>query len=282
MIFHNKSAEIFIPDPTNLSDPLGRTTHLCIGAHQDDLEIMAAQPIIECFHNSDLWFSGVVLSDGRGSPRNGIYQQTSDEEMQQIRKMEQRKAAIIGNYSSLVMLDYPSTAIKDAENSDPVDDLVQILRVTKPTMVYTHNLADKHETHVAVVLRVIKALRELNANERPTKVIGCEVWRSLDWVNDHEKVVMDLSAHDNLQHALLSVFDSQISGGKRYDKATMSRRLANATFFESHGVDNMNGAAFGIDLTPLVDDSNIQPSEYINGYVERFKSDVVDRITRMS
>lgn len=282
MILHNKSAEIYIPDQSDVLDALGRTTHLCIGAHQDDLEIMAAQPIVDCFHNPDLWFSGVVLSDGRGSPRNGIYQQTSDEEMQQIRKMEQRKAAIIGNYSSLVMLDYPSTAIKDAENSDPVDDLVQILRVTKPSMVYTHNLADKHDTHIAVALRAIKALRKLNADERPAMVIGCEVWRSLDWVNDHEKIVMDLSAHDNLQNALLSVYDSQIAGGKRYDKATMSRRLANATFFESHGVDNMCGAAFGVDLTPLIDDSDIQPSEYINAYIERFKFDVADRITKMS
>lgn len=282
MIFHNKSAEIYIPDLTNESDALARTTHLCIGAHQDDLEIMAAQPIIDCFHNTDLWFSGVVLSDGRGSPRNGLYRQTTDEEMQHIRKKEQRKAAFIGNYSSLVMLDYPSSTIKDAENDNLDDDLVRIFRVSKPTLVYTHNLADKHDTHVAVVLRVIKALRKLKADERPAKLIGCEVWRSLDWVNDHEKVVMDLSGHENLQHALLSVFDSQIAGGKRYDKATMSRRIANATFYESHGVDVMSGASFGIDLTPLVDDENIQPTEYINAYLDGFRLDVVDRITRMS
>ncbi len=38
---------------------------------------------------------------------------------------------------------------------------------------------------------------------------------------DEDKVAFDLSAQENLQMALLGVFDSQISGGKRYDLATM-------------------------------------------------------------
>jgi len=40
---------------------------------------------------------------------------------------------------------------------------------------------------------------------------------------------------ENLQFALLGVFESQIAGGKRYDLALMGRRRANATYFESHG-----------------------------------------------
>jgi len=97
-------------------------------------------------------------------------------------------------------------------------------------MVYTHNLADKHDTHVAVALRLIQALQQLEPSERPAQVIGCEIWRALDWMVDSEKVVMDVSEHQNLQTALLGVFDSQIAGGKRYDAAAISRRLANATF----------------------------------------------------
>lgn len=282
MNFHKDTAEIFIPDQTSITEALERTTHLCIAAHQDDIEIMAAQPILECFHQQNKWFTGIVLTDGRGSPRDGSYAQTTDEEMRLIRFSEQRKAAVVGNYSSLVLLDHPSSDVKDAANPKPVEDLVKILRLTRPIIIFTHNLADKHETHVAVCLRAIQALRELDIIERPEKVIGCEVWRSLDWVNDAEKVVMDLSAHENQQQALLSVFDSQIAGGKRYDIAAMNRRRANATFFESHGVDVMSGAAFGIDLTPIMNDPKIQPSEYVEGFIHRFGKDVMDRIARMS
>ncbi len=278
----NPKAEIYIPDQVPLSAALARTTHLCIGAHQDDIEIMAAQPIIESYHGNDQWFAGVVVTDGRGSPRQGPYQHVSDEEMRSIRMEEQRKAAHIGNYAAIIFLDYPSLAIKDGENHHPVDDLIHILRTLIPRFVYTHNLADKHDTHVAVALRVIEALRELNPAEQPDKLFGCEVWRSLDWVNDEEKVVMDLSSNDNLQKALLGVFDSQIAGGKRYDLAAMSRRVTNATFLESHDVDLMTSVSFSIDLTPLVKDPGRTPGNFINGFVERFSHDVQERINRLS
>ena len=48
---------------------------------------------------------------------------------------------------------------------------------------------------------------------------------------------MDVSGRDNLAAAMNGVFDSQIAGGKRYDLATIGRRAANATFFESHATD---------------------------------------------
>ena len=92
--------------------------------------------------------------------------------------------------------------------------------------MYTHNLADKHETHVATALKVLAALRALKPEERPEKVYGCEVWRDLDWVNDEEKVYMDCGPHPNLMRALSAVFDSQIVGGKRYDLAAEGRRCA--------------------------------------------------------
>ena len=73
---------------------------------------------------------------------------------------------------------------------------------------------------------------------------------------------MNVSDHENLQFALLGVFDSQIAGGKRYDLASMGRRRANATYFESHGVDATTGLSYAMDMTPLMNDatSKIPPS----------------------
>src|SRR5690606_29854673 len=140
--------------------------------------------------------TGVVVTDGRGSPRNSIYEHYSDDEMRLVRFKEQRKAAIVGEFAAQVMLDYPSKIIKDASKVEPVDDIVAILRATKPQVVYTHNLADKHDTHVGVALRVIEALRKLDPAERPERCVGCEVWRALDWLVDSDKVTMDLSHHE--------------------------------------------------------------------------------------
>jgi LmbE family N-acetylglucosaminyl deacetylase len=282
MKFHLNTAEIFIPDGQAEDQALARTTHLCISAHQDDIEIMAATPIIDCFQQKDKWFTGVVVTDGRGSPRNGLYEHYSDDDMRLVRFKEQRKAAYIGEFAAQILLDFPSKMVKDASCREPVDDLLSILRATRPQFVYTHNLADKHDTHVAVALRVIEAIRKLDPAERPERIVGCEVWRALDWMVDSDKVTMDLSDHENLQFALLGVFDSQIAGGKRYDLASMARRRANATYFESHGVDNTTGMSYGMDLTPLINDTSIEPAAFVGGFMQRFIHDVQERVGRMS
>jgi LmbE family N-acetylglucosaminyl deacetylase len=224
----------------------------------------------------------VVVTDGRGSPRDSLYKDYTDEEMRLVRFKEQRKAAIVGEFAAQIMLDIPSKTIKDASRSEPVNDILTILRVTNPQFVYTHNLADKHDTHVAVALRVIEALRKLDPAERPERVVGCEVWRGLDWMVDSDKVTMDLSAHENLQFALLGVFDSQIVGGKRYDLASMGRRRANATYWVSHGVDEATGLSYGMDMTSLMDDINLSPAELVGQFVQRFATDVQQRIMRNS
>lgn len=282
MKFHLETAEIYVPDHISEEQVLSRTTHLCFAAHQDDIEIMAAQPILECFQQEDKWFTGVVVTDGRGSPRDSLYKDYTDEQMRLVRFKEQRKAAVVGEFAAQIMLDVPSKEIKDGSQPGPVNDILAILRATKPNFVYTHNLADKHDTHVAVALRVIEALRKLDQAERPERVIGCEVWRALDWMIDSDKVKMDLSAHENLQLALLGVFDSQIAGGKRYDLASMGRRRANATYWGSHGVDETTGLSYGMDLTPLIKDVNLTPAEFVGQFLQRFTTDVQERVMRNS
>ena len=282
MKFHMDTAEIYIPDHEPVEKAFSRTTHLCFSAHQDDIEIMAAQPILECFQQKDKWFAGVVVTDGRGSPRDGIYKNYNDEEMRIVRFKEQRKAAFVGEYAAQVLLDYPSRVVKDASRQEPVEDMVNLLRASHPEIVYTHNLADKHDTHVGVALRVIEAIRRLDQTERPARLVGCEVWRALDWMADPDKVLLDVSSHENLQSALLGVFDSQIVGGKRYDLATLGRRRANATYFESHGVDETTGLSFAMDMTPLIIDVDKKPLDFIQEFIQRFGQDVTQRIGRMS
>jgi len=282
MKFFLDTAEVYVPDNEPAEKALARTTHLCFAAHQDDIEIMAAQPIIECYQQKDKWFTGVVVTDGRGSPRDDLYKNYSDDEMRLVRFKEQRKAAFVGEFAAQVMLDLPSKIVKDASRQESVEDIVNVLRATKPQFVYTHNLADKHDTHVGVALRVIEAIRRLDQAERPERLVGCEVWRALDWMADPDKVLMNVSEHENLQLALLGVFDSQIAGGKRYDLASMGRRRANATYFESHGVDATTGLSYAMDMSPLMNDKTKDPVEFAQDFIQRFAQDVHDRIRRMS
>lgn len=282
MKFHFDSAEIYVPDSLPVEQALARTTHLCLAAHQDDIEIMAAEPILTCFQQNDLWFTGVVVTDGRGSPRDDLYKDYTDEEMRRVRFKEQFKAAFVGEYAAQVMLDYPSKYIKDGKDERGVEDFLALLKITKPQFVYTHNLADKHDTHIGVALKVIAAIRRLPQDERPEKLYGCEVWRNLDWMVDSDKVNFDVSKRENLQAALLGVFDSQICGGKRYDLASMGRRKANATYSESHGVDETLGLSYAMDLTALIADDTLNPQAFILAQIQKFADDVAARVQKMS
>ncbi len=282
MKFRNPTAQVFVPDGLPPEAALARTTHLAVVAHQDDAEILAVHGILECFRRPDRWFCAVVMTDGRGSPRSGLYQDYTDEEMRAVRIEEQKKAAVVGEYGALVLLDYPSAVLKDGRQEGPVADLVAVFRATRPEVVYTHNLADKHPTHVAVALRTIQALRALPAPERPRHLYGCEVWRDLDWLPDEDKVILDVSARESLQMALLGVHDSQVAGGKRYDLATMGRRRAHATYSATHEVDVLTGATFAMDLTPLIEDPNRDVGEYVRGFIDRFAREVAEQLGRMA
>jgi LmbE family N-acetylglucosaminyl deacetylase len=279
MKLKNAGAEFYVPDSKPIDEAVSRTTHLAISAHQDDIEIMAYDGIGQCFGRNDKWFMAVVATNGAGSPRSGLYADHTDEQMRQVRKVEQKKAAFVGEYSALALLDYSSLEVKDSSNVNVVQEIKDIILAARPTVIYTHNLADKHDTHVSTAVKVIKALRELPGEALPERVYGCECWRNLDWVNDNEKVLFDVSTHSNIAAAVLEVFDSQICGGKRYDLATAGRRLGNATFSASHGVDEASAVSYAMDLTPLIKDKALDICTYVTEYIDRFKADVRLRLS---
>ncbi len=276
----HSTADIFVPDQCAEPEALSRTSHLAIGAHQDDLEFMALHGILECYQRNDRWFTGVTVTDGRGSSRILEYAGYTDDQMQAVRKQEQRKAAFVGEYAAAIQLDFPSSAVKSTQSRPVVDDLKQILVATRPKILYTHNLADKHDTHIGVAMGVIEALRELPEDQHPEKFYGCEVWRSLDWMVDEDKVLLDASSRENLSRSLMGIFDSQISGGKRYDLATIGRKRANATYLASHHSDNARLLEYVMDLSPLLRDLRLDPVDFVEGHLDRFKEDVASRIRK--
>ncbi len=275
-------SEIFIPDGASFPEAAARATHLGVAAHPDDLEMMAYHGILMCFVSDRDRFFGIIATDGAGSPRAGFYKKFTDEEMKTVRKKEQKKAAVVGEYAGVAFLNYKSAETREAGNPGLKDDLRDLITLAAPKIVYTHNPADKHDTHVAVGLRTIQAIREIPAERRPERVFGCEVWRDLDWMLDEDKVGLDVSDHQNLATSLISVFDSQVAGGKGYDMATIGRRRAHATYYATHDVDVATSMIFAMDLTPLVKDPSLDIPEFVCRYINRFAEDVNERIRKLT
>ncbi|HEY5551114.1 MAG TPA: PIG-L family deacetylase [Opitutaceae bacterium] len=281
MRFSRADADVFAPAGGDPGAALARSTHLAIGAHQDDLEIFGYHGIAECLGRADRSFAGVVVTDGRGSPRSGAFAGMTDDQMVAVRRKEQRRAAELGRFELVVQLAHPSAVVKAADAA-VVDDLAAVLAGCRPQVLYTHNPADRHDTHVAVLLRTLAAVRRLPREARPARVLGCEGWRDLDWLPREFRVELPVEPHGTLANDLVAVFQSQIAGGKRYDLAVEGRRRANATFGDSHSVDAAAGVILAMDLTALFHSETADPVAFVEGQIEALRGDVVARLRRVA
>lgn len=281
MRFQRRDAEVYRPHGESSSkgevalESWAKTTHLGIVAHPDDLEIVAIHGVLECYETEGRSFAGVVISDGAGSARGAAFAGLTEEELIAERRFEQRCAADLGRYGAVALLGYPSGELKGGVNLGVVADLELVLRAACPEVLYTHCPFDRHPTHLAVLLHVLEAIARLPSAERPRRILGCEVWRDLDWLPKGRKLPLDVSAHPELQAALLEVYRSQIEGGKRYDRGVLGRRRAQATFTESHETDVATLITLAMDLVPLVDDSRNALTALRRAVLEEFDADLV-------
>lgn len=278
MEFTNKDAILYIPD--GAENELARTTDLCIAAHADDVEIMAYSAIAACYQTDTRFFSSVTVTDGAGAPRTGAYAHFTDDEMKRVRADEQMHAADIGQYAASVLLAFPSGQVKSDAGGHVSGDIAKVLLTARAETVYTHNLFDKHDTHVATALRTIEALRRIQDVYRAEHVYMLEVWRALDWLCDCDKTLLDTTPYPTLAKDLLGVYKSQIAGGKRYDLAAIGRRLANATFLESHVTDDCESLSYALDATAFVY-SDTPAEAFVQYYIDRFCTEVHDRLARV-
>ncbi|MEP5765725.1 MAG: PIG-L family deacetylase [Halieaceae bacterium] len=267
--------DIFVPDNMPLQSALDRTTHMGIGAHADDLEILAFHGIGLCHDDPRHWFSGVVISDGAGSPRDGRYRDFSAAEMMAQRQQEQRDAAALGGYSLQLQLGYSSAAVRSEPRKTLVPDLVAILQQCQPQVLYLHNLADAHATHRAAANACIDALRELEPAALPAEIYGVEVWRSLDWLPEQYRSCLPIEDEQGLQAQLLRCHDSQIGGGKRYDEAIIARQRANATLTESQQVDTLAACALAMNLRPLIDQPSLSTDAFLQECLGQFSEQLL-------
>lgn len=284
MKFSRAHADVHVPTPRLSGQAaLARVTHLCVAAHQDDIEIMAHAGICDCLDRPKRQaFGGVVVTNGAGSPRSGKFATMTDAQMRQTRLREQRKAAELGRYSIQIQLGHPSADVKRPGHAGVAADLDLIFGSCRAEVVYLHNPADKHDTHIAVLTRSLEAIRRLPADRRPARVLGCEVWRDLDWLLDADKVPLNSGRRISLAAEMLRTFDSQISGGKRYDLATLGRRSANATFHTPRGTDEYTGITWSVDLTPLIESPQLNLAEFTADLIDRFKNDAVQRVRQFA
>ena len=93
---------------------------------------------------------------------------------------------------------------------------------------------------------------------------------------------MEIAGDASVIQKLIECHKSQIEGGKRYDLAAVGRMKSNATFFESHTVDQAENLWFAMDLKPLLVDQSLDAGDFVGRYIDEFNDDVKEKINRFS
>lgn len=253
------------PAFSSFEDALKKATHLGVGAHPDDLEILAGPGISECYQNSNQHFVGVVCTTGGGSPQSGGA--LFAKELAEVRASEQLAAAEKGEYAALVSLSLESAELKGPTNRSLIEGLKDMLSSMSPQVVYTHDLTDPHATHLAVTLHLIQALRE--SSHQPQFFYGCEVWRSLDWLDQPHKSLLPVT-NATLISELISCHKSQLHV-KPYHWATVGRMQSNATFANAYVENSADFMVAAMDLLPLIVDDQLKPENYLEFLLTSFR-----------
>ncbi|MCI5073059.1 PIG-L family deacetylase [bacterium] len=249
-------------------------SHLAIGAHPDDVEIFAYNAIEACYQSKEKNFAAIICTNGSGAPKYGEYKNKSKDEIIQIRKMEQQKAAQLGQYSGLIHFNHESEVVKN-KSDILLNDLKLLLDYFKPNYIFTHNPFDAHATHRYTLLACLKALKAIDHQAWLKGFFACEVWGSLDWLPSQFKYVLGENNSEELQKQLLNCFYSQNVGSqKRYDLGTVGRKQGNATFFESDQGNRYTHQSYAIDLLPVLNDSQHSLVEYCQQIVLAFQASV--------
>ncbi len=76
----------------------------------------------------------------------------------------------------------------------------------------------------------------------------------------------------------MGVFDSQVTGGKRYDLALQGRRLAPATYYDPVNVDAELALTYAMDLTPFIKVPNLSIASYVLNFIDQLKTYLEQRL----
>ncbi|WP_077369797.1 PIG-L deacetylase family protein [Anaerosalibacter sp. Marseille-P3206] len=135
----------------------GKNKVLVVAPHVDDETIGAGGALIKHRDNEDT-ISIVYVSDGGGS--------TTEHSREQL--IEERKSEGMGvkdflHGKSIYFLDEPDGSV-NSNSEELISNLVKILEVENPSVIYTPFLIDGHTDHVETTKSIIKAVERWNSD----------------------------------------------------------------------------------------------------------------------
>lgn len=207
----NDNAVRYVPT----SAKTGTIVSLCIAGECGDVERLGLGGVIDALYNPNKSFVGVVTRAPHDIQNGGRYGLYSPADMIDIRLAEQQKAANIGSYGSIYVLNYQS--YEDRESI--IEDYVSLFKAYRPEIVYTYSPFEKDPAKIEVMKMVITALGRIEDGYRPQVIYGSYLGASLDLLADGQSVSLGLDSKVEYAYSVLDIYDSANENGENWDVA---------------------------------------------------------------
>lgn len=253
--------EQLVPDSTRSVHDLVRTaTHVAVVAHPDDLELVTTAVLADAAAHPGSVVFGIVCTDGAGAGVDPDARAT----VAMQRASEQAAAARVGGYDVL-LLGRTSAQVRESPEA-LADRLAEVLAPAHASLLATHDPFDRHSTHASISAATVGALRRLPGGA--ARVVGCEGWRSLDWLHAQDRLAFDMAPVLDAIDTLAACFPSQLIM-KPYDRAVPARWQANAIFADAHQAGGSTHVAWALDLTELCRAEGVSLAELREALLQR-------------
>ena len=208
----------------------------------------------------------VYITDGRSSPRKD--RTISDDEMA-ARRQEEAVAALqaVGAVGG-IFLKMRSTEWEKEGERRAEKELAEILQFVRPEEVFLPAPYERHRTHQRSTHLGIEALRQ--AAPLKTTLLGYSLWGSF-W-GGKKRVVRDITPFIKKKLGAVIAHASQINY-KPYQQGILGKNNFEAIFWESHELPKAAYVEIFLDMTELLEKSDLTLEAFMRQDLEAFVQD---------
>lgn len=202
----NSRAMKYVPT----SNKKGKIVTLCFGVEAGDVEVIGSSLCGQVLADGARSFIGVIARTPHDIEPASLYSEYSEEEMVSIRLHEAIKAANIGSYQSLYLLNYGQL---EAINEEMINDYVELINTYRPETIVTFSPLEEDPERIVCLKSVLIALERVK-DYKPAKVLLVndlgECGTILEDNNSEENSLgyIDIAKTADLTDPMLSVYVS--------------------------------------------------------------------------
>lgn len=159
----NSRAMKYVPT----SNKKGKIVTLCFGVEAGDVEVIGSSLCGQVLADGARSFIGVIARTPHDITPTHLYSDYTEEDMVSIRLHEAIKAANIGSYQSLYLLNYGEL---EEVNEELINDYIELINTYRPETIVTFSPLEDDPERIVCLKSVLIALERVK-DYKPSKVL---------------------------------------------------------------------------------------------------------------